>query len=334
MNPSHFDPFGGRYGYLDNIRIKDSADRCRAVFAQACKSDPHKAVAWLNDRRLTFPCLFILLPQVRSLRLHRHLNARNATAAGIVWQILGPRDNAGRADLLSKKKDAVYPVLKWMLETGRTEEACDSPCEQVLDVVVSTLLDVYSDKSILPAVCDMIFRRSKKGRNIHDLAWALFRPQDPNALKLVAEHLRSHELEEAGLACNLLHLEDAGPAENQKQYQDYLRWLKENDPFLYFTGESLQFSSRPTPCRVDQERKYMQKRLGSHSPQPLVPSDNDEADCLAAFAPLDDEHKAILSEYSYKIRSQGLPQWKQWIHSPIDEQIRAARAGLGEVQWL
>lgn len=315
------------YNYLDKVRQSDGIGKCKAVFGEIAHKDKRRAIVLLNDPRLTFACLFILLPQIESFFFHRSLNSRNIIAMGIVRQILNPNDTDNRADYLSAKSNAVYPVLKWMLETGHAEDGMSEEYEEVLEITVSVLINLYRDKSVLPLVVNMIFERSRKDHNIHDLAWALFQVHDPNVLKLIAEHMRASDQKEAELAYSLLHMKE-GPSRTpgkEKQYQSYIEWLEENDPFLYFTEESFQFASNPAFCSVDLERKYMHKGTPSYDPQPVMPLNDDENRYLAAFKPLSNEEKTVLSDYSYKMRSKDAEKWEKWMKFPIDEQIRTAK---------
>jgi hypothetical protein len=211
---------------------------------------------------MTFPCLFILLPQIESLGLYSHLGNRNRIAAKISDSILNPQVSG--TDYLSEKNNAVYPVLKWMLESSADEENTDDGFCRVMDIVISVLINTYRDKSVLPTVEELIFRRHKAGLNIHDLIWAFFRIGDPFVLELLAEHVRSSDPEEAALACRLLNI-NAGSGNDesggkQKLYEDYFRWVGENKPFLYFTGECFQATNEPVFCRIDLQKKNEQIR--------------------------------------------------------------------------
>ncbi len=307
---------------LDNIRLTEGPDRCQAVFNETCQKDKAAASALINDQRLTFPSLFILLPQIESFRLHPHLSSIKKNASQITAQILKPT-NAG---YLTQKSNAEYAALKWILETGKPEDGLNDDFDEVLDICVSVLINLYRDKSILPAVADMIFTRAGKGRDIHNLTWAYFRITDPYALKLLAQRIASPR--DSGLACNLLNID--ADTSREKQAEAYLRWLDDNSPFLYFTDESFQMSSSPAFYRVDLERKYIQKSASSYVKQQVVPSDNIERRCLKAFRSLEDKEKQILSDYSHKTHGD-LSKWKTWMALPVDEQIAAARQGREDV---
>ncbi len=318
----------GDRSYLDQIRINEGADKCRAALSEAFRNNIQRAAGLLNDRRLTFPCLFILRGQIDALRIQRYLSPRNIIAIRIANQIRGVK--AYDVDYLSSKRDSVYPVLKWIVETGCDEEISEDEYEETLDVAISVLLSVYKDWDILPLVAELIFKRNQNGRYIHDLVWALFQVHDSQVLKLIAEHMRSSDEKDAQLAAELLNLDEtdipAGQADRDGQYMGYLHWLEENEPYLYFTQESFQYASKPMFCAVDLERKYLQKGIRAHDKQPLSLADENAQETLAAFKQLNGKEQKILSGYSKKVHDTDLSVWKEWLHMPVREQIKAAKA--------
>ena len=313
--------------HLDSIRINEGIERCKAVFGDICETDIAKAPALVNDPSLTYPSLFILLPQIESYRLYRFLSPVKKAAVSITAHVLG---RAGGAVLRDRNR-LEYAALKWMLETGHTEDGLSDDYEQVLDITVSVLINLYKDKSVLPTVADMIFRRGLGERNIHDLVWAYFRIADPEALKLVAQHLPSTDPAESELACNLLGIE-ADSRGTGEQKEAFLHWLSDNDPFLYFTDESYQQTSNPAFYRVDQERKYVQKGTPAYTKQPVVAMNENESRHLAAFKQLGDDEKQLLSEYSHQIHGDR-SKWQAWMAQSVDEQIQAAAMSRRDV-WL
>lgn len=314
-------------GYLDRIRGQDGSERCRAVFEEAFQKDRKRAADLLNDPQLTFPCLFLLMPQIASSGLQPALSFRNSVAYGFSRRVLNPEDRTADNGRMSRD-EKTRQAFQWMLETGRPEDGLSDDFEEILDITASVLVGTYRDKSILPGIVEMIFSRHKKGHNIHTLVWAVFRFQDPDVLKRIAGHLLSGDRQEATLTCHLLHLDPSEKTaeEYQKQYDEYLQWLEENDPFLYFTEENLQFSSEPVVCRVDLERKYVHKATSAYQKQPVEPSDENEERCLQAFAALGGRDQAALSNYSHKIHSENLSKWKSWMQLPVEEQIKTAKA--------
>lgn len=316
--------------YLDQIRINKGADKCRAALNEAFRENVQRAAGLLNDHRLTFPCLYILLGQIEALHIQRYLNPRNIIAIRIASQIRGAK--ASDADYLSSKRDSVYPVLKWIVKTGSDEEIPEDDYEEILDVAVSVLITIYKDRDILPLVADLIFKRNRNGRYIHDLVWALFRVHDPRILKLIAEHMKSSDEKDVALAAELLNIDET-PVLVDKGNQDgryavYLHWLEENEPYLYFTEESFQYASVPVFCAVDLERKYIQKGTHAYDKQPILPSGEDTSENLAAFKQLSGEEQKILSEYSKKIHDKSILVWKDWLHVPVSEQIKTAKTRL------
>lgn len=311
------------YDYLSKVMRESGHEQCKAVFDKVNNNSRQKAAAMLNHRHMTFPCLFLLMPQIKNYRLYASLNTRNKIAIEITGQIINP--GAAQIDYLSERKNPVRNTLKWMLQTGGDAYELDGNYMKIMDVAASVLINTYQDKSVLPLTADMIFERGKRGVNVHDLAWAAFQSRDPGALKLIAKRITSSDLREAELARKLLNIELAGNNAEEQQAR-YLQWLDDNDPYLYFTGESLQYASAPEICKVDLARKYIHEGSSGYVKQPIEAKSSHEAGYLAAFEPLGDEEKTILSEYSYKMKDSS--QWEEWIKSPIDRQMQAARAEM------
>ncbi|NLO48501.1 MAG: hypothetical protein GX111_09320 [Clostridiales bacterium] len=345
--------------YLDGIRIAQGSERCAEAFREAFEKNGFSATALINDRRFSFPCLFVLAPQIKELRLYPRLNSRNLTALKIMGQFL-ERWKTGSEDYLSVKRNRVYTVLKWMLETGYQEDGMNEDYEQIMESAAAVLLNIYKDDSILPIIIDMIFKRGIKGHYIHDLVWSVFKLEDPRVLKLIAQRLRSPEDREAELARYLLNLDidfdmtvsktmgmreepfetgiiavTAGEMhtdvnDKERQYDSYIKWLEENDPFLYFTEDSFQYASKPVFSAIDYERKYLHKKNGTYVKQPILPSDSTENAALSAFRPLSEREKSLLSEYSFRKYARDPAQWEQWIRTPIAEQLMDARNDPGD----
>jgi hypothetical protein len=310
----------GENSYLDDVRKSEGDERCRTVFGEACRSDIRRAASLLNDRRLTFGCLFLLSPLITQYRLDRFTNQRNR----IALMIAGSPEAASFSD----RDETARAALKWMLETGRTDDGTSDEYEEAMEVAASVLINTYRDSEALPAVIDMIFDRSRKGRNIHSLVWAAFQSRSPAALKLIAQRITSADQQEARLSCSLLGVEapESGAAgDNQKRYAAYLQWLEENDPFLYFTGESFQYASRPKFYSVDLERKYISRGTPHYDRQPVSPADEGEREALAAFSTLDPNDKALLSDYSHRLHAKDASEWKEWVRRPIGEQVSSAK---------
>jgi hypothetical protein len=318
------------YSYLDQIRMNQGADRCRSTLTTIFNKDIKRAVALLNDRRLMFPCLYILQESIIRHQMQKYLNVRNLTALRITGQIKDPK--ASETDYLSSKQNSTHSVLKWIVETGSAEKIHEDDYEEILDVAVSVLINTYNDMDILPLAVDLVFTRNRNASHIHDLVWALFRIHDPQVLKLIAQYLRSSDPKDAELAAELLNLDSTDiqglNGDNERQYQGYLHWLEENQPYLYFTQESFQYSSMPSFCNLDLERKYLQKGTSSYDKQPLSSLEEKERECIAAFKQLSLDKQKLLSECSQKICSKSVPTWKAWLSEPVEEQVASAKARL------
>lgn len=313
--------------YLDSVRLRAGEDRCRAVFRDILRRNPRRAAAMLNDRLLSFPCLYILRGQAMDARVYKLLSLRDKIALRTIEQVKKPGEKAkcGR-----EKSDPAHSALKWVFVTGSANEIPEDDYEEVIDKAAAALLITYKDKDILKGTADLIFRRGREGRNNHDLIWLLFQVRDAEVLKLIAQRLRSPDRCDADLACELLNLDEKGldyGKSGEELHSAFIRWLEENDPYLYFTDESFQYSSKPAFSAVDMERKYLHKGLRTYEKEPLVPEDDDEAGCLEVFRQLGDGEQRALSEYSHSIHADGAGYWRRWLHLPPEEQLRAAAAG-------
>lgn len=313
------------YCYLDNIRINQGDDACKQAFAKAYRKNGWRVAGLLNDNRLTLPCLFILKPNIDSFKLNLFLNHKKIKALRIIEEILNTQNNGV---FLSENDRISYSALKWMFETGSLEDYMNSEFEEIMDITVSLLINVYKDNGILPELSSMIFKRNRQGRNIHNLVWAFFQAKDIHALNLIAEGILHEEEKDVLLSCQLLGIEilddDITKINCQKQYQDYIKWLDENKNFIFFTGESFQFSSKPIIYRVDLGRKYLNKSMAD-----TTTLNFNETEYLKSFKLLNKNDKIVLSQYSYKLYNNYFSQWEKWIQSPIDEQMKEALSNKG-----
>ena len=311
------------YGSLDQVRIREGIGACRAGFHDIYMKDKRRTVMLINDRRLTFPCLYILSPKIEA-PLYPYLRERLAVGLHLIRRVRGeaPEDGIDR-----QTGGTEHTALRWVLDTGYTEDGLDEIYEEVLERTVSILINTYHDMGTLPRAADMIFARHREGRNIHDLTWAYFRSGHPDALAWIAQRLRSDDPADIELACRLLNIDipGSGPADCGGKYQLYLRWLRENDPYLYFTGESMQYASTPAYYRIDPERKYLQKGIASYHRKPIIPANEVERTRLQAFAALPEAEKDLLAEHSYRFHAKNAAAWRRWMGRPVEEQIRIAR---------
>ncbi len=158
--------------FLDKRMDDSGVDNIRSFFYQLAKENEKEALNLINDENLHFTSLFVLRPEIEELNLFQKLNARNRIALGITNEILSSKRNISDVEYLSFDYiQAVHSVLKWMLETGCINDGLDDQYDEILDITAIFLTKIYRDKTVLPIIAEMIFRRYKQGLLIHDLAW-------------------------------------------------------------------------------------------------------------------------------------------------------------------
>ena len=235
--------------------------------------------------------------------------------------------------LYSKHMELGYPVLKGMFERGIAENGLNNEHDEFLDVVALLLIKTHKDKTILPLIVDMIFFRNRKGLFTHDLIWAFFQARDPHSLMLIANYLISEDVNDVKLASTLL---DFVPSIDmtmgkscEKQYIAFYYWLEENYPFLYFTGESFQRTSKPIPYIVALDAKYLCKQVSLYTSETFIPYTVKENSLLYYFNDLDESNKLLLSSFSRVMHYENIYLWKSWINQSTTKQISIAEARLG-----
>lgn len=308
-------------GQLDAILEDQGKEACQAALDAAFRLSPDKAVALLTEEALSYPCFYTLLPRISALNLHSYVSSNARVAAAITERIVTPNASA-EPNYLKGRHDFVHSALKWMLLTG-WESDQDADMRMALDAAASTLINTYQDNDALKTVCDMLVRRGVKGYNTHYLVWAYFHAHNPASIRLMAEYLRSADPAERSFAAGLLHADEAG--KKTGMHEDYLHWLHENDPFLYFTDESPQYTANHHAYKVDLERKYLNKKSDSYDKIPAIPEDEEEEAALAAFKACSEEDMALLSGYSQMLCKNNSARWRSWIRSPIEAQMREAQ---------
>jgi hypothetical protein len=234
--------------------------------------------------------------------------------------------------LYSDYRQVAYPTLKEIFESGMAQRGLSDEHEEVLDVTAILLTTVHKDKTILPSIIDMIFFRNRKGLFTHDLIWAFFQARDPYSLMLIANYLGSEDVKDVKLARELLDfvpdLDMTIDKDSKKQYRAFCYWLEENYPFLYFTGESFQRTSKPIPYIVVLDAKYLCKRVSLNTGKPLMTLTEKESNLLGYFNNLDEDNKLLLSRFSFRINYENIYLWELWINHTITRQISIAKASL------
>ncbi|MBU3189736.1 hypothetical protein K9O30_10890 [Clostridium bowmanii] len=233
--------------------------------------------------------------------------------------------------LSSEYKEIGYPVLRGMFARGLSENGQSNDKDEILDSIATLLIKGHNDKTILPIIVDMIFFRNRKGLYNHDLIWTFFQARDPHSLMLIANYLCSDNVNDVKLACKLLDFVpsiDMNRRGSENQYVAFLNWISENYPFLYFTGESFQRTSKPIPYIVELDAKYLCRRVSLYTGKPLMPYTVKEKKLLGYFNNLDEDNKMLLSTFSLRIYYENIYLWISWINNSIPKQIRIAEARL------
>lgn len=232
--------------------------------------------------------------------------------------------------LHSNFSEKPYPVLKGMFRRCITQQNLSNEHDEILDLTATLLIKTHNDNSILPNIVDTIFFRNRKGIFTHNLIWAFFEARNPFSLMLIASYLGSEDVNDVKLACKLLNFVPSIDMmtiqrDRKNQYLDFFYWLRENYPFLYFTGESFQRTSNPIPYIVVLDAKYLCKGISLYTGKPFIPLTEKETNIIGSFNNLDEYNKQLLSRFSLKIHSENIYLWKAWINSSISEQILIAK---------
>jgi len=318
--------------------MRQGAMRLRQIFRGLVQRNKPGALLYVNDEKLQFPSLYILMPEIKALDLYKDLNQRNIVALINCAKILDDEDLEARVmPFAPQDNDTVRQPLQWMFKTGVRWQGPekDAAYDAVIDGVVAVLARIHKDKTILAEASELIFKRNRQGYFIHDLVWGFFQTFDPEALKLVAKYLLSANAKDVELACKLLHLhlpqETGRGEEKRKMYEDYLAWLEENNPFLFFTKEHFHLTSDPNPVEVDLAAKYVCKRISPQNKKPLEPLSDEEQRSIQVFKKMPPEEQKVLSDYSYKMHKEDPSLWHQWLRKQLARQIKIADADTEEV---
>ena len=313
---------------LDRIRHTKGIAVCREAFRTLAKSDAENAARLLGDVRLKFGTLFTLRTDIEELLPESSLTYRDRTALHFCDSAAKTGKSIDEERPRFFAGEDARPVLLWIFTSGAEDDGLCGEFDRILDLAAAYLIRTYREESILPAAAELIFRRYRRGAYLHDLIWAYFKAGSTEALRIVANYLRSPVQKDVELARSLLHLTENGPRENgRKQYSKYLFWLKENDPYLYFTGESYQLTTAPSPCGVDLGAKFLCRKISPRSRKPFTPLSKEEKEHLNDFFEATDEAKETLARYSQKLHENNPSRWNRWMEYPVSRQIETAGYG-------
>lgn len=318
----------GPVGTLEYIRRVCGIDVCKKRFQKMVQKQREHAAKLLDTDDLRFPTLFALKTEIEKAKLTPKLNGKIQAALQICDTVL--EDNKAVPGCgIPYSDENIHAAFLWIFLTGAQNDGMSNDYDEILDLSASVLTRRYREKSILPVLTELIFRRNRKKGYLHDLIWAFFQAHDPASLKLIAPYLRSSNARDRELARLLLHLPDVGDdaISLENQYRNFMSWLRENNSYLYFTGESLQSSNQPQICSLDLGARYLGKQISPRKHKPIAPLSKQEEEVLSCFAQAQDDDKTILSEYSRKLHTRNPRYWRRWIHLPVSEQLRIAKSG-------
>lgn len=318
---------------LDQVRSNDGIEELRKVFKKMVMCDIKYAMDLINAEDLQFASLFVLRDDIKKFYIFDRLNKRNQMALEMVNDMLASDKKNEFACYCSWIHDAqmVSFVLKWMLETGSSDDGFSEEYAKVLDSTAAILTTVFVDKTSLKYTADLIFYRWRNGRFIDYLVWAFFQAKEPYSLVMIAEYLKSTKIEEKELAHRLLafaqSVEISNDIDGEQQYMAFQQWIEENSLYLYFQDESFQESSNPIPYVVVWKAKYMGKTVSVDSGEIIGSLTEEEEQILEEFESLDQETKISLAEYSSLMRRQDFDDWIVWVQSPISQQLEIMNIG-------
>lgn len=311
----------GGSAFLDQVRTKRGNASLIESFHNTLKANRSQAVDYVNDDYLYFPSLYVLAGEIEQAGLSEQLSERCRIAIDFIRQ---------EQPNLEGEAQSIHPSLKWMIQTGG-QDNIDKPYLQKLDAAAVLLASVYRDRSMLPALVDMIFFRCRHQLPYHDLMWAFLETQDPQSLTLIADRLRSRDQKESACARRLLcfipGIETKETAKGDAHFHAFCRWLEENGPYLRYKGETFDTFHRPTPYVVVLEAKYIGVFVSVYDGKPLAKLTKKERKWVRRFGDLTPESQRLLADYSVGKRRMNRDDWAQWMELPMKKQLRQAEGG-------
>jgi hypothetical protein len=316
---------------LDELRLNEGAKGLREYLQNMTVTNPSEAGRLLNDPNLRFATLYLSENLAANSEVFKYLTVRNRNALKLI-RLLRERDFSKVEDLLPNYGDAIHTCLKWMLQTGYIDDGLDDDFDEIIDESVILLVQVFNDHSVVPLLTDIIFNRNRQKRYIDDLVWAFFEIHNPEHLLYIADRLKSDHPRDIKLALKLLNfvpsVQNSAYINRSRLYTECVNWIKENAEFLDYTGETFQQANRPIPYQLSYENKYLHKtkKVGETHAES---AEEDESHIIDGFSRLNEQAKEVLSDFSCKLYNKDPKAWKEWIRSPLDEQIRIATRRRG-----
>jgi len=342
---------------LDNIRISNGPDSLKNYFGELYHTNRSRLVELLNDPHLHFYTLFLLKSGIYAHGLQENLGPIYKRALQIADMLsetiddqVQRRNAAERRTKIRKdlraEAESVPSALKWIVETGWDTDMPEDKYELLLERCTAMLIREFRDRSVLPQIADIIFSRNRSGLLIHNLVWLFFEAKDPGSLYLLAQRLGSASAADVSLAKKLLRFipeirsdksdsstgEAAAtdtPVSGPALYYRAVRWLSENMPYLYFTGESMQMCTKPLFCQVSLEAKYLGRPVSPDTGRIQAPLRDSEAGLLEDFRRLTKAQQQQMADFSRMLGSRDIYQWNSWIGLPFSRQLEAVSLMTG-----
>jgi hypothetical protein len=275
-------------GTLNGIWYKSGARVLRERYRRTVQVNRERAAALVADKTANFPVIYTLSPILEKEGLAKHLPPHAKHAMRIVGMKSGDGKRAERYgsllcdDNLSPEPDG--ESLKWIITTGSEWDGPSGGHDEydaAIDAAVALFCDGYDDHDVMKTTADLIYRRNRKGQNIHDIVWGFYKTANPNTLSYLANHLTSENELDAQLTVKLMSFDDPGTKQGrQKLKTEYLQWLSENRPYLYATGEHFNATSVPYSVRHDREAKLLKHEIEPRFRSPKKPLDENEYQTL------------------------------------------------------
>lgn len=303
---------------LDHIRTTEGNEEIRGLFYDICMKNTGYAAKLLNDDKLQYPVLFIFQPEILKFALHPYLSQKNRLALEISKNLVNRKKTY-------RHNPGDYPILLWMFLSGCKETELGEEFDKIIDFCAILLVKVYQDKTILKPLEELIFNRYKKGRYTYDAEWAFFESRSAGCIHMIAKRLLSQDCMDVELARKLLWfipcMQNTG--DPKKQHRGVMEWIQENEPYLYYTGESSQKGVSPCLYQISYREKYLQSALNAYESIPV--NYYWRSLDLRPFDSLEIEIQRILSEYSQKLHKDNPNHWRQWFMYPLQKQIEQAK---------
>ena len=317
---------------LDNVRLNNGSEGVKNFYRDLLVKNSDKAMELINEQNLQFRTLFLLRGELSASAYRKLLNPAYERALQIMEELNGNRTVKAEKALRSGREDTAA-VLKWMLHTGYAEDDADQEYGLLMDQTAALLTRSFHDSSVLPEIADLIFERHRNGRLIHELVWAFFEARNPSSLILIAQRLLSPNAEDVQLAKRLLCfipsiMEDTAGT-GSVLYLRAIQWLQENQPFLFYTGESLHLSNTPIHYAVSWVSKYLCRPVSPADGQPLLVLNEYERNLSSQFEKLSEQQQMQLADFSHMLFRRNSYQWNTWIRLPVHEQTVLASQVMG-----